>query len=384
MRQPSIKTAWIPELDGLRGIAILLVLFFHFTFFPLVFVQGVSIPDQGFYSFIHRLLQAGWAGVDLFFVLSGFLITRILLATKHEERFFRGFYWRRALRIFPAYYALLLVWILLPGNFFGMVARAGDADYFYWLIAYMGNFLMAGGGNQMLPMPLQHLWSLAVEEQFYLIWPLFVYFFDRKRLLFATALLFFAALLSRCYFLPNQFWSAYVLPSSRMDALALGAALAVLEPYFFVKAWLAKIKIATGFSFALLAFFFIFRGGLKFADPFITAYGLTALAVFFSCVVAWSAMEPNRFSFLRQPILRWFGRYSYGLYLYHQPVCILFLYKFSPFITANLPLAVAWPIFVFIPFAISVLLSFISWHLVEKYFMRLRNLAPSQSGKAKL
>src|SRR5262245_41609925 len=139
----------IPELDGLRGWAILLVLWAHFPF-----VQGVEQVRH-----VAMSVGSGHFGVNVFFGLSGFLITRILIREKQEGRFsMKRFYLKRTLRIFPIYYLTLLLVVI-----FITARHAG------WLALYMGNFVFA---FDLDPHPLRHTWSLAVEEHFYLIWPL--------------------------------------------------------------------------------------------------------------------------------------------------------------------------------------------------------------------
>jgi peptidoglycan/LPS O-acetylase OafA/YrhL len=162
----------LPELDGLRGLAILLVLFFHFA---------ADLPRNVIFL---GPVYFGWSGVGLFFVLSGFLITRILLRTRRAEGYFRSFYVRRALRIFPLYSGVLafctLLFVLFP------VLRPmfpGDRDrIFHWL--YLGNWtpLLAGEDQRRMGT----FWSLAIEEQFYWIWPFIVWKVRPSRLPFVA------------------------------------------------------------------------------------------------------------------------------------------------------------------------------------------------------
>src|SRR5947209_10880356 len=133
----------IPELDGIRGIAILMVLMVHFGSAP------------GLPSAVGAVVEFGWAGVDLFFVLSGFLITGILLSTRQHEGYFSTFYRNRTLRIFPIYYAFLLVALVLAPEW---------KQVAYWL--YLGHFMNAS--DQPIKY-MRHFWSLAIEEQFYLL-----------------------------------------------------------------------------------------------------------------------------------------------------------------------------------------------------------------------
>src|SRR5439155_15871055 len=168
----SLERGHILALDGLRGIAILLVVFSHFVSNLRLTVNRIAYVPIA-------LAHAGWAGVDLFFVLSGFLITGILVDARGSPYYFKAFYARRALRILPAYYGFLLViFVVLPllnigaGNNY-MLARQHQG--WYWL--HLTNVMMAIGeiaGHG--PYPSTLFWSLAVEEQFYFIWPAVVAF----------------------------------------------------------------------------------------------------------------------------------------------------------------------------------------------------------------
>jgi peptidoglycan/LPS O-acetylase OafA/YrhL len=169
--------ARIPALDGIRGIAILCVMLYHFTFYGGI--EPTLIVDKVYY---HTAL-VGWFGVDLFFVLSGFLITGILYDTASAPQYFRNFYARRVLRIFPLYYGTLAVFFfLIP-----LVIDISDTfeellrdQLWYW--SYLVNVQIA---LEYWPsfFALGHFWSLAVEEQFYLVWPLVVFFLKRRSLI---------------------------------------------------------------------------------------------------------------------------------------------------------------------------------------------------------
>src|SRR4051812_26234940 len=155
----------VPALDGIRGLAILLILAYHFT----LGMTGRGIAVR----LIAKLTSTGWCGVDLFFVLSGFLITGILWNAKESPHRFRNYYVRRALRIFPLYYAAIaIVFAALPF----IATRVGGFEGIHgtgaWLGLYGTNILVALRGQWF---PLSHFWSLAVEEHFYLFWPAVVF-----------------------------------------------------------------------------------------------------------------------------------------------------------------------------------------------------------------
>lgn len=205
------KGAHILPLDGLRGVAVLSVLVFHFwQGTPHLFA---TIPAAG-------LLSIGQKGVDLFFVLSGFLITGILLQTKEKPHYFRNFYGRRSLRIFPLYYAVVIGCVLVALFAADRTAAAKTWWYFVYLQNVADTFrpdAIIGPG---------HFWSLAIEEQFYLVWPLIVLFLGRNQLLLLTACLFVGAAVIRVLFISRGI-DVFTFTLCRMDTLALGAMLAI-------------------------------------------------------------------------------------------------------------------------------------------------------------
>jgi peptidoglycan/LPS O-acetylase OafA/YrhL len=179
-----------PTLDGVRGLAILLVLLFHGAY-----PYHLIAPDHPF-----ALFDFGWMGVDVFFVLSGFLITGILLEAKRRPRYFVHFYGRRTLRIFPLYYLVLgVVFIVMPLLVSDLELGAPESNQVYlWTYtsnlytAYMGQWMFHSG-----TVDLNHTWSLAIEEQFYLLWPLLVRWTSRRSLIWICGAIFLATPLVR-------------------------------------------------------------------------------------------------------------------------------------------------------------------------------------------
>ena len=219
LREPS--SPHYPALDGLRGVAILAVFFSHFG-------GGHKSTNFVIRTWSH-IADAGWMGVDLFFVLSGFLITGILLDTANREDKVRNFYARRALRIFPLFYGVLFGFLLLT-PVLHLQWRAGHLLYFF----YLSNMIpvLAPG----LPAPgtgvsLVHFWSLAVEEQFYLLWPFVVWVAkDRTVLLRICLAIMVSALVLRIVLLSFGVdpLIVYALLFTRADSLICGSALAIL------------------------------------------------------------------------------------------------------------------------------------------------------------
>jgi peptidoglycan/LPS O-acetylase OafA/YrhL len=289
---------YMPELDAVRGIAILLVLLFH----------GMARPLHAELSVVGRSLfavsQYGWTGVNLFFVLSGFLITGILLDAKHGPDYFRRFYFRRALRILPALYGTLL--ILLIGGWISFRFAAIS-------ILFLANFAAVLG--------LAHwygpLWSLAVEEHFYMLWPFVVHRCSARKLTIVASVVCIASPLLRILNLvgspvPQHFASLYTW--FNLDGLSLGALLAIwLRAPSFRRERLASIAlpitIASGVAFFLLV-------GRQWADAtVVTSACNLASAGFLSWVLL---VGTSHWKFLvDRPILKFYGFISYGLYLIH-------------------------------------------------------------------
>ena len=212
-RRPCPDTS--PRSTRIRGLAILLVLIYHFT----LQLSGRDIITR----VIVKVTSAGWCGVDLFFVLSGFLITGILADSKGAPQRSRNFYARRALRIFPLYYlTLAIIFASLPlvaRHFSGVESLDGTWG---WLGLYATNLLVAIRGSWF---PLSHFWSLAVEEHFYLFWPAVVFRFGRVTTMkVCIAVVVLAGFLRICLVARGAVLAAYCLTPCRVDSLAIGTA----------------------------------------------------------------------------------------------------------------------------------------------------------------
>lgn len=279
-----VHASRIQWLDGLRGVAILLVLAFHLT--------GPLQPDTRALRVVTTVTGVGWCGVDLFFVLSGYLITRNLLADDADGRLGR-FWFRRALRILPAYLMLLA----------GAALLGHRPDLACW--TFLANWAAVDRGT------LDHLWSLSVEEQFYLVWPLAVTFLPRRRLVVAAVLVIAAAPVLRLFLGPMH---AYRWTPARADALLMGAMLA-LSPTMRLP-WRA---IAAGCVLVLGGIALIVKG-LLWSHPLVQGPGYSAIALFFASIIGMGGST----AWLRAPLetrwLRSVGRVSYGMYLVHWPI----------------------------------------------------------------
>jgi peptidoglycan/LPS O-acetylase OafA/YrhL len=288
----------MPELDSVRGIAILAVLFFHGMARPL----HAGLPTFG--RLLLALSQYGWAGVNLFFVLSGFLITGILLDSNQRPDYFRRFYFRRALRILPALYGMLL--ILLIGGWISFRFTAVS-------ILFLANFAAVLG----VGLPYGALWSLAVEEHFYMLWPLMVRRLSVRSLMILAALVWIGSPFLRILNLvgsptPQHLASLYTW--FNLDGLSLGALLAIwLRAPSFRRHQLARI--APPVTVVSAAAFFLLVGH-SWADATVVKSACNlASAGFLACMLL---VGTSNWRFLvDRPILKFFGFISYGLYLVH-------------------------------------------------------------------
>jgi peptidoglycan/LPS O-acetylase OafA/YrhL len=369
----------IDALDGLRGVAVLLVMGFHFAaVYPLADSGRLDRLAEG-------LLQSGWCGVDLFFVLSGFLITGILYDSRASAHFFRNFYARRVLRIFPLYYGLLAVcFLVLP--WFSLLAAADcrriAADQgWYWL--FLSNIKMAVDGPPNFG-PISGMaaltWSLAIEEQFYLLWPLLVFVFRRETLLRLCVAMAIGAMVLRIAWLfadaPRT--SIYVLTPCRFDGLAIGAWIALVLRGPTDRGLIRRAaSVAAMISGVGLGGLFLVHGSLRAGLASTLSLGMTLLAVLFGAVVALAVVSPAENRLVRTAglrILRTFGKYSFAIYLLHQPI---FQALAQAGAAAELPRVLGSRLPAYAAgFAAASLLALLaamaSWHLYERRFLTLK------------
>ena len=323
--------SYVPALDGIRGVAILLVIVYH----------------------CHEL-RAGWLGVDLFFVLSGYLITGILVGATQQARYFRNFFARRALRIFPPYYAyLFVVLIALPRLGIAPVPRES-----WWVWAYLTNVRVAMLGHwSAVPWYTLHLWSVAVEEQFYLVWPLAVWLIPSTVLRRVCVWAILSALAFRLVLAWNgaNYFALDDLTPSRMDALMVGA--------WFALAGLRPSRTATFAAIAAIAAILLI--GVHDDWPITLTVGFTFVAVAAGVVVTGVPIDPVLAPLMSWKPLRLAGRYSYTAYLVH-PLVIDRL-RGGGLYTRRLAVLV-----VIVTFGIAAF----SWKIFESPILRLKRFIP--------
>ncbi len=350
-------------LDGLRGVAILLVLLHGFD---------VLLPTRLFGHALDELLDLGWIGVQLFFVLSGFLITGILLDTRHATGYYQSFFKRRFLRIFPLYYGVLFVsFVLLPwlaGPINGSAHQLG-------LWVYVANFTAPFGAD--VP-AFPHFWSLCVEEQFYLLWPLLVRQLGRRGVIVLSSFLVFVAMASRIYVRhvfgePIGHEAAYSFTPCRMDAVAVGALVAALLRGGVGLARIAARRSGTITVLGVLILLAGIVGGqLQRTGAMMQAFGYTVIALGFALLLVGAL---NR-SGLPARVLAWAplrhcGTYSYGMYVLYAP---LHLFVGLPVLTTLVatPTLAEGLIYEVVGIAVTFVLGAISWHLWERRFLALK------------
>lgn len=353
MENNPFDKAHYPGLDVLRGVAILLVLLFHYFAFPI-----------------------GWIGVDLFFVLSGFLITKSLLQLKSEPAYFQKFFVRRVLRIFPVYYLTLILFFTTAPFLFSQKGSGTLYAYYTghqtWFWTFTQNWLFIAKGLPPEPY-LQHLWSLAVEEQFYLCWPLLIYLpKNAKQIQVLVAAVFLFALLFRLFLFlnTNDRMPLYYNTLTRADSLAAGALLAtsvrLSKP--FPKAWTWMIAVV---FLGMLLCSALFYKGWQYDNALFATAGYSASALFFMVLCQQMVYSTKQFKGLGW--LKFLGRISYGLYVYHIPVLLVLSFVLKKYAASFLmELYVSENFVAVISMMATIVLSLLSFKLIEQPFLRLK------------
>ncbi len=365
----------VAALDGLRGVAVLWVMLYHF-------MHGATHHHWMFRG-VFGFIGLGYWGVDVFFVLSGFLITGILYDTKKSTNYFSAFYARRSLRIFPLYYCVLLaVFVVLPMFRALSPDQQAMARQQGWLWTYLGNIAMVvknapvfdAGGIKLL-----HFWSLAIEEQFYLAWPAVVLVFSRRSLLWICAVLISVAAISR--FVIWQIGIEQPMASfftfSRVDGLAMGAMAALIARGTMGTERMHREARLLGIisAVALVAILLAEKKHWLWSFPIHLQSPVRLLL--FTCVLVVSVAAPLggwARTIFSASWLRFFGKYSYGLYVFH--------YMMMPWFEQIVPMeglkerlgsfVVAVAVRMVVCTALSLVAAIASWYLLEKHFIQLK------------
>lgn len=349
--------SYLPQLDGIRAIAVTLVLFVH----------CVIVPGRGTAAWILRnVLSNGWIGVDLFFALSGYLITSILIRARTRPHYFRNFYARRFLRIFPPYYVVIAILAIaaawLP---FGPLRPAWP------YLTYTSNLYLVFAHWEWTP--LGHTWSLAIEEQFYLIYPILVLRLPKPRLRHLLWIVIAISPLVRLMMNAMTFPAASAFTTfCRLDVLAMGALIAIeLDDRTEISdRTVRRLRLAFAALLTASALLFVTRQ-LDSRTAFFNGVSLTiidATAAMFICVAV-AAPVPLLDRLLRLPAVVAMGRISYGIYLFHYPILRIVEWQ------AKARMADTWPRTAVIggmSIGLTMAVSALSWFAFERPILRLK------------
>lgn len=334
-------TRKIPELDGVRGLAAIMVIVFH--------INQKTAPDGFLLKMMHKTGTLGQTGVILFFVLSGFLITGILLATKNSRNYFSTFYLKRSLRIFPLYYLSLMIFlIIIPLLETGRAIPFSESWYFW---VYLQNIAITFKGANIEP---GHFWSLAVEEHFYFLWPFLVYMLSEKNLVKAIGLIIALGFAVRVVLEQNGYGS-FFFTLSTMDCMAIGGLVALNHRHN----WVSYKTILLSFivlMLLLLVSWMLFKNHIS---NFVSLVKHPLLSLFFGSLISMLIVGKSFFNrIFKLKILTFTGTISYGLYIFH-PICITYA---SRYFSGSLLVSVI--------FAASYATAIISFYMFEQWFLR--------------
>ncbi|GAB5405363.1 MAG: acyltransferase [Aureliella sp.] len=354
----------IPELDGVRGLAIVLVTLYRFA---------KELPDDSLGNGLATACAFGERGVDLFFVLSGFLITGVLLDNRGKRHAIYNFIARRSLRIFPLYFASLAILLSISGfvpGYKGIFQQAEENQLYLW--TYLTNVKMALDASWCFGY-LDHFWSLAVEEHFYLLWPLAVLSLANRRLLSFTLSLAVICATVRIAFalLSENRVATDVLSIFRFDALLLGGAIAAfvrLDEHRIVQ---LRNRLKLCFTISLIGVFALSVTGRSIFTIAHSAWAFTWASMLF--LVISSGTQDRLAQVFRTNWLRTAGKYSYALYVFQSPLIPLA----GPVLgTAALAKSIgetpATLLYIPLMCTLSFAAALLSWHLLEKHMLKLK------------
>lgn len=370
---PALAVGRIPQLDGLRGVAIGMVVLFHYFSFHFT-----SLPGTAAWYLVYPT-RFGWSGVDLFFVLSGFLIGGILLDARGSINFFQVFYLRRFLRIVPIYYLLLVLFFSLmawfgrhPGAIWPWTLQENLPRFTYFLFLqniWASKFSMLGSA------PLAVFWSLSVEEQFYLTLPLLIRFFSRERLLWLALEIIFLAPVIRIAlysFYPNYPHAWYLLMPCRADSLFFGVLGAIL---LRDQEWRGRIQgnrnLLRGLMVVLaIGVPFVTQTQLALRGMVMVSLMFSWLAAFYLSVLVYALMftESHVSGVLNWRWLRGLGVIAYGVYLLHEGVLDFVLRAVS--LGSKAIASTPYPLLALLAMTGTILFAHLSWEKLEKPFVK--------------
>ena len=319
MSSPALPRMYYPALDGLRGIAILAVIFRH----NFDFLQATKY---------------GWIGVDLFFVLSGFLITGILLKTKTQKNYLANFFVRRILRIFPLYYGAIILFFVLAAA----AEQLRDQYSFYFVNQgmvwfHLQNWLYITKSAPTHRGMFIHFWSLSLEEQFYLVWPFVMLARKQTRhLARLTIIILLASIVFRFVTwasLENGDLNHYLQHMLRINGLCVGSLVAIWRTSSDETAKKKIFQLAAILLFLHAIAFLLSKLVFK-TFPHFSIFGFSSIAVLFGMLLIILIEKRNKLTkmiFENKPLMG-IGKISYGLYVFHWPILVLFRIYFLPYL----------------------------------------------------
>lgn len=358
--QTACMNEHVPYLDGVRGLAILLV-------------------SAGHIFYDYYIFQIGWAGLNLFFILSGYLITQRLLHYQVQsiQNYFRNFYVRRVLRIFPLYYGVLIFFLLLlpilTDRFQVAYSELDEIQGCYWLYTSNWNIIANGLPGQPL---FFHFWSLAVEEQFYFIWPvLFIVFYRTRSRYILIAILMLVSILTRIT--TAYSWHAYLSTLTAAEPLLLGSLISIMQKEGILAKMNKWLMYGAILSSLFLAFTFIKNSDLHITNGLLMKYGYSAIDIILGFIVCsmlvghLAGLKIRYFFSIRW--MKWLGKYSYAIYVFHWIILQTLIFKFESVLTnAHMSHMAAYLIARVGGIILILLLSYCSYHYYEKYFIGLK------------
>jgi peptidoglycan/LPS O-acetylase OafA/YrhL len=369
--QPARSSERQPALDGIRGLAIIWVVLHNTT--------DLLPPDlRGASHVLAFLVHPGWIGVELFFALSGFLITGSLLDTQGASNYFHAFYTKRALRILPLYYTVLILLLIVAP-----ALHSGPTLLHANLKEQLSLWLFIVNWTGTAPYGFAHFWSLAVEEQFYLFWPFIVHRLSARRLFTVCVYGALLALVMRgiMVFGGASSWTVYAATTSRLDALALGGAGACLLRIPAAREWVASRL--TAIDLGALALFVIGVPITRAYNPDAIdcqIFGYTLLALCCATLVTTvAAGDRQARPTVLARTLRWApfrscGKYSYAIYVFHQLINKLLGERWMLAAFGSHPPAHAVYLYSLTIGLVSFVAAYLSYQLLEKRFLALKYL----------
>ncbi len=369
----------LKPLDGLRGIAILLVLLYHFT-------PGRD-PNQGLQGLVFKIAEIGWSGVDLFFVLSGFLISRILLSEATDDFSFRNFAMRRILRIVPlCYLAYFVTFMVIPGisALYGFPGLQEQIPF--WV--FVSNFAVANSSYSEF-IHLGHFWSLAIEMQFYLFWPMLVYSLGGKYLNVLLVSLIAISVMAKFFAIifAASWQVTYGWSPMRLEGLVVGSLIAVNLKKIMGSGKSVPVFLclasATGLLLFLIAWFDladrVFKSGEGVITDGLRIFLPILLSSFYGAILILTLKIELFGKLVSCKLLSFFGSYAYGIYVVHYMLFPFFIGLMGPGQTGQ-PIVPVGDMAIYLFFigatVVSVVVAVPIYHWYEKPFLGLKKFFP--------